>query len=196
MEGFMNFKMFFGNVVQWFKSEAERIGETLDSGWARLIGRIGSCYSFLRVKRRKCQDRTREFFCRSRRNLIEHAARFCAWFIDWRNDIRLRLDEIFQSRLIAAQTEKPVRIQADVQKEATWMFFRTNHPVITTEHLTFNGSRMQLKKQTPMVKALFRIPGVAEVALMRYNVRVTRGSMFPVNDLTPKIMSVLREHLI
>lgn len=192
----MNFKMFFGKVIQWFKSVAERIGKALNSSWARFIGRIESFFSSLRVKWRKCQEHMWEFICRCRRNLVERFARLCACFIDFRDDIRSRLDEIFQSRLIRVQTEKPVRIEADVQACAAWMFFRTTHPVITTDHLTFNGSRMQFRRQTPIVKALFRIPGVAEVALMRYCVRVTRGSMFPVSDLTPKIMDVLREHLV
>lgn len=192
----MKFKVFFGNVIQRFRSGAKRIGDVLDSGWARFIGRIENCYSFLQAKRRKSQDNIAGFFCRCRRNSVERFARLCACFVDFRNDIRSRLDEIFQSRLIRVQTERPVRIQPDVQAEAAWMFFRTTHPVITTNHLTFEGSRMQIRKQTPLVKALFSIPGVAEVALGRYYVRVTRGSMFPVSDLTPKIMSVLRQHLV
>jgi hypothetical protein len=183
---------YFAKINEWLGLIVDKINEGLDSRWAVFIGFIERCCSFVRSGFRSVWA-----FCyRCRTNLVERAARFCAWFIDWRNDIRLRLDEIFQSRLIRIQTEKPVRIQAEVQADATWMFFRTTHPVITTEHLTFNGSRMQLKKQTPLVKALFSIPGVAEVALMRYNVRVTRGSMFPVNDLTPKIMAILRQHLV
>ncbi len=192
----MYFKKFFGKMWEWLRLKVRKSREGLRLGWMLFIGRIRSGYSSLQAKRKKCQNRTWEFLCRCRRNLVKRVARLCACFIDFRNDIRLRLDEIFQSRLIRMQTEKPVRIEADVQAEATWMFFRTTHPVITTDHLTFNGSRMQTKRQTPMVKALFRIPGVAEVALMRYNVRVTRGSMFPAEKLTPKIMTVLRQHLI
>lgn len=205
---------FLRNVNGWLRSGVARVSEflslrrmrvvawskkrrsSLHSRWTFFAGQMREFYLTLQIKREKCLDRLWEFYYRRRRNLVERTACVCAWFIDWRNDIRVKLDEIFQSRLIAAQTQHPVKIVADVQNEATWMFFRTTHPVITTDHLTFNGSRMQFKKQTPMVRALFQIPGVAEVALMRYNVRITRGSIFPVNELTPKIMEVLREHLV
>jgi hypothetical protein len=88
------------------------------------------------------------------------------------------------------------RLKIEYLSEETFAAFHVSEVIIKEAILSFGSPSSQTEKQTPMVKELFLVNGVAEIYLYPYKIVVERGVVFSWEELRPKIERVIKKHLV
>ena len=73
--------------------------------------------------------------------------------------------------------------------------FHVSEPVTNFQELSFHAESAQSSRQTPLVRALFKIQGVAAVTCTPYEIRIRKAAVFSWDELRPDIERVILEHL-
>lgn len=107
--------------------------------------------------------------------------------------VLVRVGRALQTRY--ANWNSEFRLKHTVLGVVPAVIFHVSEQVTGLPVLTYSGPSAQLHLQTPLVRALFGIKGVAEVRLEPYRVRIEHGEVFDPYDLIPEIDAVILKHL-
>jgi hypothetical protein len=106
----------------------------------------------------------------------------------------IKIGRILQVRY--ANWNSEFRLEHEFFPNQDFCTFHVSDRVTDEIYLTFNSLDAQPSKQTPLVKDLLGLKGVAEVGLSPYQIRIEKARVYAWDELLSEIDRIILQHLI
>ena len=105
----------------------------------------------------------------------------------------MKVGHVLQTRY--ANWNSEFRLETEYHNHPHMVTLNVSELITDMAYLTFSSPLQQQEKQTPLVKALFRVKGIKEVNLSPYTIHLHKGGVFSWSEILPEAEKIILKAL-